>query len=50
MSKVEVCAEELEYNAESEVGLMHTLTIITRFQVELMNNIKVTVNMHIMSC
>ena len=42
MSKVRVWAEGLEYNAESEVSLMHTLTIIVRFHVEPMNNIKVT--------
>ena len=48
MSKVKVCAEELEYNAESEVRLMHVLpTIIARFHVEPMNNIKVTANMYI---
>ena len=44
MSKVEMCTEGLEYNAESEVSLMHTLTIIARFHVEHMNNTKVTAN------
>ena len=47
MSKVKVCSEGLEYNTESEVSVMHTLTVIVRFQVEPMNNIMVITNMHI---
>ena len=35
MSEVKVCAEGLEYNAESEVSLMRLLTIIARFYVNL---------------
>ena len=42
-----VCAEGLEYNAESEVSLMHTLTIIVRFHKEPMNSFKATKNMRI---
>ena len=40
-----VCADGLEYSAESEVSLMRTITIIAKFHVEPMNNIKVTANM-----
>ena len=50
MSELKVGAEGLEYNSESEVGLLLTLIIIARFHMEPMNNIKATVNMHIMSC
>ena len=42
-----VCTEGLENKAESEVNVMRTLIIITRFHVEPMNNINVTIKIYI---